>query len=369
MFEDDRKRYAALAAALVLIGGAIAWIEAPWREGSTVPDPPPGTPADALENPGAPNFAGATHWLNTDEPVDIVEQRGEVVLIDFWTYSCINCIHTFPYLRAWHEHYDEHGLEVVGVHTPEFRFERDPANVRQAIDRYDLSYPVAMDNDYEIWDAYHVHFWPSKFLVDQYGRIEYSFAGEGGYERTEETIRRLLREAGHDVPESWANVSERTGGVTPGQTPELFTAPPYEGVESAIANEPGYQPGETITYERPDEIPRDAIVLSGTWHNADEHVEARSADATVTVDFRAGGSNFVAGGPGECVEVRLDGEPIDESVAARSVEFVNGTPCIFVEHQRSYDFYAGDVERHTVELTVPEGFELYTFAFSEEGRR
>lgn len=370
---DQRKRYVGLAIALLLIGGTILVLEAPWREGSSVPPRSPDTPGWALEYPGAPDFTGGTGWIGSD-PIDLVELRGQVVLVDFWTYSCINCIHTFPYLNEWHDRYADSGLVIVGVHTPEFRFERDGGNVADAMDRYGIEHTVVQDNDYEIWRAYHNRYWPAKYLVDEWGGIRYTHFGEGAYEETEREIRGLLDEAGHPLPPaSW-----ETGGVQPeggfsssGQTPELFASTLDGRRTHAIGNPEGHKQGETVTHEHVADPQRDRIYLGGTWYHDSDHVRAVSGNTTVTLVFRAGASNFVAGGPeGECVFVRLDGEPLDPDLAARDVSFQeNATACIRLDAERSYDYYTADEpEEHRLELQVPEGFKLYSFAFSRDGR-
>ena len=151
---------------------------------------PGGTPA--------PNFAGIDRWLNSPR-LSLEELRGKVVLIDFWTYSCINCERTLPYVRNWHEKYSDRGLVVVGVHSPEFEFEKDLDNVKEAIVRLGVSWPVATDNQFRTWRSYENRWWPHKFLIDQDGQIRYHHIGEGAYEETELHIRNLLEEANSDV--------------------------------------------------------------------------------------------------------------------------------------------------------------------------
>lgn len=364
---NDTKRIVGLALAVLAITGAIVYLEAPWDDGSTVPPPPEDAPASALEKPGAPDFQGAKAWVNGD-PVELTEQRGKVVLVDFWTYSCRNCINTFPYLRAWHDAYADDGLVIVGVHTPEFRFERDVDNVRQATDRYNLTYPVAIDNGYEIWNAYHNRFWPAKYLIDQYGRIQYTHFGEGAYEETEDKIRQLLKEAGHE-PGPRAQVDSKAGGVRAGQTPELFASHLDGYKQHAIANEEGYEPGQTITYAPVEDIEPDRIYLEGTWFNHDQFVRAEANATTVQLSFKAGGTNFVASPvEGACVEILLDGEPIARNLSGPDVSFEHDQPCVPLDEHRAYDVYSGPFERHHLELKAPQGFELYSFAFSSEGR-
>lgn len=139
----------------------------------------------------APEFAGIERWLNS-QPLSMEGLRGKVVLVDFWTYSCINCINTLPYIKQWHDKYKDQGLVVVGVHTPEFPFEKSTANVQAAIKRFDIRYPVAQDNRYATWSAYHNRYWPALYLVDAEGRIVYQHFGEGQYAETEAAIRNAL---------------------------------------------------------------------------------------------------------------------------------------------------------------------------------
>jgi thiol-disulfide isomerase/thioredoxin len=143
----------------------------------------------------APAFAGIDTWLNSP-PLTMPQLRGKVVLVDFWTYTCINCIRTLPYVKSWYDKYKSQGLVVVGVHTPEYPYERSTENVTAALKRFDIRYPVAQDNRYATWDAYRNQFWPATYLIDKSGRIVYTHFGEGQYEETEATIRRLLAQPG-----------------------------------------------------------------------------------------------------------------------------------------------------------------------------
>lgn len=366
---DTTKRRIGLGLALLAITGAIVALEAPWRTGSQVPEEPDDLPEHLEDEPTAAGFGGAVTWLNTNGSIEITEQRGEVVLVDFWTYSCINCINTFPHLRAWHDAYADDGLVIVGVHTPEFRFERDVDNVRGALERYNLTYPVAIDNDYEIWDAYNNRYWPAKYLVDEHGKIRHTHFGEGAYDETEDRIRTLLEEAGRAPDNDPTYVNSTRGGVRSGQTPELFASHLDGSKQPAIANEEGYEPGETITYAPVEDPQANRIFLEGTWNNTHEYVEAAGPNATVKVNFQAGGANFVANDlDGTCARIHLDGAPIEESLAGPDVVYRGGEPCIPLDDDRAYDFYSGPFERHLVTLEAPEGFQLYSFAFSEEGR-
>ncbi|MBB1628966.1 thioredoxin family protein [Achromobacter sp. UMC71] len=151
-----------------------------------------GSAAHAASAPApAPEFTGIQTWLNS-EPLTLAGQRGKVVLVDFWTYTCINCINTLPYVKQWHQQYKDKGLVVVGVHTPEFPFERSTRNVEDAIKRFGIGYPVAQDNQYKTWDAYRNQYWPAFYLIDKQGNVVYRHFGEGNYAQTEAEIQRLL---------------------------------------------------------------------------------------------------------------------------------------------------------------------------------
>jgi thiol-disulfide isomerase/thioredoxin len=139
----------------------------------------------------APEFAGIETWLNS-EPLTIGGLRGQVVLVDFWTYACINCIHVLPHVVQWHERYKDRGFTVVGVHTPEFAFERETSNVKKAIQRHGIRYPVAQDNKFATWNAYHNRYWPTAYLIDRTGQLVYAHSGEGAYDETERALQALL---------------------------------------------------------------------------------------------------------------------------------------------------------------------------------
>jgi len=365
--KPDTLRRIGLAAAVVVIAASIVALEQPWRTKSSVPSAPADLPPELKKLPGGADFQSATGWINTPagQPVDLVSLRGQVVLVDFWTYSCINCIRTLPYVRAWYGLYHDDGLEIVGVHTPEFRFERDADNVRDAARRYNLTYPIALDNDAGIWTAYHNHYWPAKYLIDAYGKIRYTHFGEGGYDETEAKIRELLVESGHALGNETSNVFSGASSGAAGVTPELYAASHGGSRQSAIGNREGYRAGENITYARPDAIDRDRIYLVGSWHDADDTVDARDGEASVVVRFAGGGGNFVADGPqGACIQVLLDGQLIGHDRAGADVTYTENGPCITLDGPRSYLFYGGPDEEHVVELKAPSGFRLYTFDFS-----
>jgi cytochrome c biogenesis protein CcdA/thiol-disulfide isomerase/thioredoxin len=275
-------------------------------------------PADSGAGPAtappAPDFQGIAEWVNTPggRPLSIPRLRGKVVLVDFWTYSCINCLRTLPHLRAWDDAYRSAGLQIVGVHTPEFAFERVPSNVRDAIERLRLPYPVALDNRFATWNAYFNEYWPAKYLIDREGRIRYTHFGEGAYDETEERIRALL---GEQAPRRAAALPDRTPNVV--TTPETYLG--YLRLER-LANERGLRdrryeyrfPGRHL---RPDELAYD-----GLWRVERERIVA-ARDARVRLRFRARDVFLVLAGTGR-VDVLVDGR------LARRVA-VRGTPRLY----------------------------------------
>jgi len=166
------------------------------------PAPTTATPQKRVDLPSlgpAPEITGVTHWVNSQPPT-LQELRGKVVLIDFWTFGCINCIHTRPYVTAWHQKYADAGLVVIGIHSPEFARERDTANVAEALDRFGITYPVAQDNNFTTWRAYQNHYWPAFYFIDGQGQIRYIHIGEGRYEKSEQVIQQLLAETASGQP-------------------------------------------------------------------------------------------------------------------------------------------------------------------------
>lgn len=350
---DDRTRRALLALALVAITGTILLIERPWEPSGCGTVAATGTPDGSRP---APDFCGATAWLGPETQLE--DQRGKVVLVDFWTYSCINCIRTLPQLTALHAAYVDHGLVIVGVHSPEFAFEKDAGNVRDAMARHGIEYPVVQDNDHGIWDNYHNRFWPAKYLIDAEGNIRYTHFGEGAYAETETRIRALLLEAGQAFLPAPVETGVAATASPGGRTPEIYAG--YERGQASLGNREGYRPGQVVAYDMPDQRAPDLLYLGGSWHNGPEALTA-DGEAMVALRFTAGSANFVAAGSG-CVHITVDGQPPPPSLAGDDVD----GDCIRLDGARSYDFYAGPFAGHEVRLTWPDGAQLYTFAFSDE---
>jgi cytochrome c biogenesis protein CcdA/thiol-disulfide isomerase/thioredoxin len=241
-----------------------------------------GTNASGLSvGPLAPDFTGIDHWLNSD-PLTMASLRGKVVLVDFWTYSCINCIRTLPFVESWYQTYASEGFVVVGVHTPEFAFEHDTGNVAAAISRFGITYPVAQDNEYATWTAYNNEYWPADYLIDVTGHIRATHFGEGDYAQSEDEIRSLLVEAGKTgLP---ARVTtEPPAPFVDGETPET-----YIGTDRAnsFASPESATPG-AAKYTFPNSLPDDDFAVSGTFDFQPQYAVASAAGDQLELSFYA----------------------------------------------------------------------------------
>jgi len=260
-----------------------------------------------------PTFDGATGWLNT-EPLTPEALRGRVVLVQFWTYTCINWLRTLPYVRAWAEAYGDRGLVVVGVHTPEFSFERDLGNVRDAVAAMAIPYPVALDSDYRVWEAFANRYWPALYFVDATGRIRHHVFGEGDYERSEQVIRRLLDEAGADTVGAPLVTVTGEGVEAPADWDDVATGETYLGYArggDSASPEPAV-PGSR-RYTAPARLRRNRWALSGGWSVGSEAVVLDEAGGGIAFSFHARDLNLVMGpahrGGSARFRVRLDGRP------------------------------------------------------------
>lgn len=306
----------------------------------------------------APEFTGTQEWFNTPggQPLSLAELRGQVVLVDFWTYTCINCIRTLPYLKAWDERYGDDGLTIVGVHTPEFPFEREAANVEDSIGQNDLGYAVAQDNDYATWSAYGNEYWPAKYLIDARGRVRYTHFGEGDYEETEAAIRELLAEAGHRPGAKTVEVEgERASALV--TTPES-----YLGAARAARFLNGPIVAGIHRYRAPERLAYDSLAYEGTWRiGPDDATSVRGSRLHLAFGarrvFLVLGSS---GGTPRGVRVMLDGEPIAAELAGRDVRDGHAT----VRRQRLYRLVElPRAERHLLSLDFDPGVSGYAFTF------
>jgi cytochrome c biogenesis protein CcdA/thiol-disulfide isomerase/thioredoxin len=291
----------------------------------------------------APDFRGIELWINS-QPLTLKALRGKVVVIDFWTYSCINCLRTLPHVRAWHDRYREAGLVVVGVHTPEFSFERDVGNVREAVSSLGIEHPVALDNGYETWNAWGNRFWPAKYFIDRRGHVRFAHFGEGAYEESEHVIRTLLAEPGLPQP-----VSRSIGDKTPQgvQTPETYLG--YERIERFVGSK--IVKDREATYRLPETFPFGHLAYGGRWTVEGERIVA-GMSARLQLSFHANEVFLVLGTSSgeERVDVRVDGRRV-------------GT--VRVTDDRLYRLarIPGEKRNHILDLSFSPGTEAYAFTF------
>jgi cytochrome c biogenesis protein CcdA/thiol-disulfide isomerase/thioredoxin len=306
----------------------------------------------------APEFTGTQQWFNTpgDRPLSLRELRGQVVLVDFWTYTCINCIRTFPYLKAWDERYRDRGLTIVGVHTPEFPFEREAGNVAEAIEQSEIRYPVAQDNEYATWNAYANQYWPAKYLIDAGGHVRYVHFGEGEYEETEAAIRELLAEAGRRPGAAHAEARAETA------SPLVTTPEAYLGSARAerFVNGPIASGARTFAVPASGLAP-DSLAYEGRWRIAPDGATSVQA-ARLHLAFGARRVFLVLGSKGgkpRRVRLLLDGKPLLRFAGADVHDGV-----VTVRGERLYRLVElPRAERHVLTLQLEPGISGYAFTF------
>ncbi|MEU8936165.1 cytochrome c biogenesis protein CcdA [Streptomyces sp. NPDC048409] len=301
---------------------------------------------DELRSCGqAPPIAGIAKWLNTPggRPVDLKRERGKVVLVDFWTYSCINCQRSLPHIEAWDRAYRNAGLEVIGVHSPEFAFEKDASNVAGQARKLGVTYPVALDNQLTTWNNYRNRFWPAKYLIDSHGTVRYFKFGEGQYAQTEDLIRTLLKQADPSVVLP-PKTGQQDAQLTKDRTPETYLSnmriSGYVG-DPLLNDKPR-------TYRFPKDIPVNRLSLDGTWTAGYQYFTAGD-HARLAFTYRARNVNLVLGGKGT-VTVLVDGKTV------KSVS-VAGTPTLY----RLVD--ENTARTAHLELRVTPGVQAYSFTF------
>jgi len=304
-------------------------------------------------------ITGIVHWINS-EPIKISQQKNKVILIDFWTYSCINCIRTLPYLKSWDEKYRDKGLLIIGVHSPEFSFEKEEKNVEKAVEKFGIKYPVAMDNDHATWDAYGNNYWPRKYLIDKNGIIRYDHIGEGGYEETETKIQELLAELGKKVD---MKLTKENLTVFRPLTPELYAG--YAFARVTLGNEEGFTPNTVNSYNKPDKLQGNLIYLYGKWLNNQDNMEhADNNEAGILLSFTAASVNLVAGSDKNVeVNVKVNGKYLDKNNAGSDVKFDKDRSYFVVNEHRLYNVYNGDYGNFELDINSKNKFRFYAFTF------
>jgi len=315
-----------------------------------------------------PSFAGATLWLNSP-PLNAEGLRGKVVAVDFWTYSCINCLRALPYVESWYRKYQDHGLVVIGVHAPEFAFEKDPGNVRRAIADLKITYPVALDNDYAIWQAFNNQYWPATYFIDASGRVRAHHFGEGNYDESEQIIRKLLTEAGrNDLPPPGVGAPQAVGVQAPPDEAHDQSPETYVGYRRAanFASPGGFVQDQAHAYAAPAALKLNQWALRGSWNVDPEKAELTAVGGKIEFRFYARDLHLVLGPGSDGKPVRfrvtLDGAAPAASHGADTDSSGAGT----IDHQRLYQLIrqSGAIGEHvfSIEFLDP-GVQAYSFTF------
>ncbi len=313
--------------------------------------------SSALENYGpAPEIIPGGEWVNSN-PLHISELRGKVILIDFWTYTCINCIRTLPYLKDWNEKYKNKGLVIIGVHSPEFEFEKNINNLRDAISDYEIAYPVVQDNNFSTWRAYSNQYWPAKYLIDKDGNVRYFHFGEGEYDATEKAIQELLKDAGSKITAEIKNKEDEIAYNS--LSPET-----YLGSERMAYLHPnGKASNGEQSFILGKNIPRNKFTLGGKWIVSNEYSES-SSGSILEYNFNAKKVFLVMRSNNEApkkVRVYIDGNLISNDQSG--IDVINGI--MTINSDRLYDLVNLDkIENHTLKLEFQdEGVEVFAFTF------
>lgn len=325
-------------------------------------------PADLADLPiegTMPPLTGATTWLNSP-PLTTQQLRGKVVVVDFWTYSCINCLRSIPYVKAWAEKYRDQGLVVIGVHTPEFAFEKSQANVRRNVERLGVTYPVAMDNDYAIWRAFRNNYWPAHYFIDAQGRIRHHHFGEGDYEGSERVIQQLLKEAGAQVDASTVQVktagAEMAADFAQVASPETYVG--YARAENFRS--PGGLARDIVKTYQPASLALNDWSLAGDWRVTREHADLQTAGGRVAFRFKARDLHLVmapaTAGATPRLRVRIDGR----SPGAEAGSDIDAQGAGRIDGERLYQLVrqSGPVRERTFEIEfLDPGVQVFAFTF------
>ena len=314
----------------------------------------------------APDLVGIADYINiSPEELDAAID-GKVVLYDIWTYSCINCIRTLPFITAWDEKYADDGLLIIGIHSPEFEFEKDLSNVKTAVEKHSINYPVVLDNDKETWNAFENRYWPRKYLADHEGYIRYDHIGEGSYDETELEIQKLLKERSEYLGVKFASADD-TVDVTEFAhsfqrvTPELYFG--YGFTRGNFGNENGFSPGQDVVYVLPedDKYYQNKFYIQGTWNNMHDSMRLVSGSGYIVLPFVAKEVNIVAANNAN-LEISLDGKIISAEQAGKHVD---SDGFVRVSDSDLYNLVSTDnTESHLLLIRVDTpDFEIFTFTF------
>ncbi len=311
-----------------------------------------------------PSILDATEYINISPNELAKTLEGKIVLYDIWTYSCINCIRTLPYITAWDEKYRNEGLMIVGIHTPEFEFEKNKDNVMAAVQKFDINYPVVLDNEKEIWSAFQNQYWPRKYIADHDGYIRYDHIGEGAYKETEKVIQQLLQERSESL-----NIKTNTFDLTTlnefehstFRTPELYFGYKFASGRNQLGNEQGFHPEMIVEYNIPSEKRQNYFYLDGKWNNSKDSMKLVSENGLIVLQYNAKQVNIVASNMAE-LEIFIDGEVVPKDMIGRDL---SPDSKVIVTEPRLYNIVNSSVtETHelTIKVNNPK-FEIFTFTF------
>jgi len=310
-----------------------------------------------------PPFAGISKWFNTEKPLSPASLKGKVVLVDFWTYSCVNCLRTLPHLEAWYKRYEPYGFVIVGVHSPEFSFEKQADNVRMALKKYGITYPVAMDNDLRTWDAYQNHYWPAHYFIDRKGVVRYVHFGEGDYAQSEGHIRELLEEGGAKISGAETQLPDAVDFALI-NSPEMYLG--YSRQEY-MGNSETISPGKSQDFKAPaaKDYALNHFYLDGRWTVTREFARADAPGAEIILSFDASRANLVLGAatPVE-VEIFLDGKPETAANKGVDVRVSHGRATCVISRPRLYNLSHAPYGPHVIVIKfLSPGARAYAFTF------
>jgi thiol-disulfide isomerase/thioredoxin len=323
--------------------------------------------ATSAQAAAVPPFDGATGWLNAKPLVD-ADLRGKVIVVNFWTYSCINSLRQVPYVRAWAEKYKNEGLVVIGVHSPEFGFERDAGNIQRAVGEYGVTYPVAIDSDHRVWNTFHNEYWPALYFIDAKGMVRHAEFGEGNYDKSERLIRQLLAEAGHKPVEGPLVAPTGQGAEAPADTDDERSPETYTGYgrTERFASAGGVVQDQRHAYEAPRNLPLNHWGLAGDWTMGREFATSHGPGSRIVYRFHARDLHLVLGPAAKGASLRyrvtMDGKPPGEAHGVDTDANGNGT----IDQPRMYQLIrqTPPITDHVFEIEfLDPGAQAYSFTF------
>ena len=313
----------------------------------------------------APNLVGISDYLNTTPEKLSKDMENKVILYDIWTYSCVNCIRTLPYITAWDEKYTDQGLLIIGIHSPEFEFEKNAENVQVAIEKYGIDYPVVLDNDMKTWKAFENNYWPRKYIADHQGNLRYDHIGEGGYKETEKIIQQLLEERSKamkiEAMSSTSLVSIEEFEHTLFRSPELYFGYKFAQNRNQLGSEEGFQHGKIVKYHEPNNIKLNKFYPVGNWNNLEDSMELTETNGSIKVSYTAKEVNIVTENYAE-LEIFIDGIPLTKE--HQGTDIVEGNK-LKVVNPGMYNIVSDETSStHIMEIKIQgEGFRIFTFTF------